>query len=1008
MATGRYIGSAWLAGILVGLLSTFGTLAQRPAPSFEHYTTDEGLASDYVTSLLRDRRGFLWVGTSNGLSRFDGQRFKTYRRQNGPGSLEGNYVVGDGLTEDKQGFLWVATNRGLHRFDPVREEFRIIPLPSQRDSQADNDYTSPLRFDAAGQGWFSSKYALYRLDPRTFRLKTYPLPRVVNNAYAEPFYDRQGRLWLSQAGRIYRFDPASERFENARLRLHSPADSAVQFKSFYQAPDGTFYLCGSRGVWQYDPAQDTFAPSGLPFSSLLTLVADQLPGQEPVWWVGGYGDGGLLLYVPATGQQIPFRRRADDRLSHNGGTALCFLRDPKTGILWIGTTRGLEKSDRYAIKFRRRLLDLPGADTRSTFVNVVRPDRQDPGRYWLAVRELGLVRWDRQTDQLQPIAFPQAPESRDALAVDQDQRGRIWVGMRQGVGRYDPATGRTEFLKDFLPAQPRNRHHMASVLTDRAGRVWLGSDNHGLYWYDPKTEAIRAWPLPTSPDMGFIRRIQEDRRGHIWALTGQGLYVLNPLTGQTRHVSLHGAPVKPTDLLQSTFAIDQQDHLWVSGIGFVAEADTTGKIRKVYTLANGLQGDHVFGITDDERGQIWLSTDDRLHELNPRTGAFRYYDKGSGLIEKMVFQPCELSRNAAGEVFIGFSGGFNYVRPADLRPNPVPPPVVLTELRVNNTARPMTGSLTLQPGENTLTIDFAALNFSQPAQNQYAYRLENFNREWVSTTAQQATYTNLAPGTYTFRVKAANNDAIWNETGTSLIVRVEPAFWQTIWFRLLCALLLCGILYGIYRYREGQRRRIEAVRERIAKDLHDDIGSTLSSIRVFSEVVQAQIAPVRPEAVPLLQRISTNATTLSESMQDIIWTIQSRNNRVQDVVTRLREFGMRMAEAKGIRFTMQVTDHFESLALDVEQRRNLYLIGKESINNAIKYAQCSRIDVQLSLVGKQLWLLIEDDGIGFDPATARTGNGLANLQQRAREVKGTLRVDTAPQQGTKIELLMRV
>ncbi|GAB4034950.1 hypothetical protein GCM10028774_22990 [Spirosoma jeollabukense] len=977
-----------------------------PTPSFEHFTTDQGLPSDYVTAILKDRRGFLWVGTTNGLSRFDGLTFKTYRRQNGPGGMLGSYIVDSGLTEDKEGFLWVATNRGLYQFDPIRERFQLVPVPTQRDGQADNDYTSPLRFDKQGFGWFSSKYKLYRLEPNTLRLTAFPLPAVIDNAYAEPYFDYAGRFWVNQAGHLYRFESTTGRYRPALAASKGRSDSLVQLRALYEDDKGLLLITTDRGVFRFDAQLDQFAPyTLLPQTSIHTLQPDNLPDGQPFWWMGG-GPTGLAAYVPATKQQVNFSHFPNDRFSYNGGTAICFYRDSQTGILWIGTNRGLEKVDPYAIKFGRKLLATD--NTQKTFVTVVRQDWRDDNRYWLAVRGAGLFSWNRQTSELQPIPMNRASRGAayDALNVVQDTGGRVWVGMPQGVGRYDPATGQTQFIHHFLPN--RERQAISVTYADHHGRIWLGSEHDGLFYYDPTADQIRAWPLPVPAGLGFVRRIQEDSRGRIWVLTGLGLYCLDPTRGQTRHIVLHGSPIQPTDRIHSTFSIDRTDHVWMSGIGFVARADTTGRIDQTYTLSNGLQADHVFSITEDNRGHIWMATDDRLHELNPKTGQFTYYDKGSGLIEKMVFVPGEITLNRQGELFIGYPGGFNYVQPNDLHRNLVPPPVVITGLKVNNIARSIGEPLNLQPGETTLTIEFAALNFSQPEKNRYAYQLVGFDNDWVSSDSRIATYTNLEPGHYTFRVKAANNDGVWNQRGATLGFRVVPAYWQTGWFRVLCVALVVAVLYAIYRYREGQRRRLERIRDRIAADLHDDMGSTLSSIRIFSDVVQQQIAPVRPEAVPVLQRISTSATTLSESMQDIIWTIQTKNDSLADVVTRMREFGLKMAEAKNIQFQMQVSDSFDSLRLNVEQRRNLYLIFKESLNNAVKYAEASRIDVSLNVTAKQLRLVIQDNGRGFEAATVRTGNGLPNLQKRADEIKGQLTLTSAPEQGTKIELTMKV
>jgi len=264
---------------------------------------------------------------------------------------------------------------------------------------------------------------------------------------------------------------------------------------------------------------------------------------------------------------------------------------------------------------------------------------------------------------------------------------------------------------------------------------------------------------------------------------------------------------------------------------------------------------------------------------------------------------------------------------------------------------------------------------------------------------------NLEPGTHKLHVKASNNDGVWSKE-IVYTIKVIPPFQKTIWFRVLILLAIAALISLILFYRKQQRKRLEKIRNRIATDLHDDMGSTLSSIRIFSDVAKKQIEEVKPETVQLLDRISNNATSLSENMQDIIWTIRSDNDTLEDLVSRMREFGLRVCDAKHIKFNTVVSQSFKASKLTLEQRRNLYLIFKEALNNAVKYSQCTQIDLILNLKNRFLKLELIDNGKGFDVETVKRGNGLNNLEKRAKEINGQIDIKSEPGKGTCINLMV--
>ncbi|WP_164851434.1 sensor histidine kinase [Larkinella soli] len=1005
------VGAAWLRRLVlvVGLGMPGRGFAQTADFSFQHYTTDQGLSNDEITTILKDRQGFMWFGTKNGLNRFDGLRFRVFRRTGRPDGLPGNYITG--LTLAPDGSIWVSTHRGLCRLDPLTERFEPIPLPTQHDREADNDFVSILVTDPKGFGWFAAVRNLYRIDLRTRKLTAFPVPAVSPSFFSVPYIDRKGRFWVLHGGAAYQFDPPSGRY--SYLGGRDGRHSGTPITSIYEDRQGRIlFPTFGKGLMQFDERSGSLIDLPDGSSVVMSLLEDRMPDGTRFFWAGG-GPNGLFAFSPERRWYHYFRPDFRDAFSHNGGVADSFYKDPQTGLVWIGTERGLQKVDPYAVKFTRKWLPIPREANPYNQVGTVLQDRSDSSLYWIGVWGAGLFRWHRPSDTFTLIDHRRGLSNWDVHDLAQDRRGHLWIGLTGGLDEYDPQQNRWVRWRRFPGLALDKAPNCTVLFPDRDGLIWAGTPSSGLFLIDPENRMVRSWPLkaagrPESP--ARVNKLDQDGLGRTWVLTSDGLFRIDRHSDRTEAVSLRSSDprVQPTDRIQSTFRIDSKNRLWVSGIGFLAQADLDGNVRRVYTLENGLQADHIAGIGEDRTGTLWLSTDRWLHELNPQTGRFRYYRKTEGLFADRTNNRVCMDRS--GEVFLGFSGAFNAFRPERLRRNAVPPPVVIPEVRIGGEEqKPLPGGeVRIEPDQNTFQIQFLALNYSQPEKNRYAYRLEGFDTGWIFTDNPTATYTNLEPGRYTFRVKAANNDGVWNEEGTALAFRVVPPYWKTWWFRLAGGLLVAAAGFGIYQYRERQRRRLEAIRNRIATDLHDDMGSTLSSIRIFSDVVQQQIGPVRPEAVPILERISTSATTLSESMQDIIWTIQTRYDSLEDVVTRMREFGLKLAEAKGIDFRMQVSDQFLSTRLDVEQRRNLYLIFKESINNAVKYAGCTAIEVHLVLDGRRLSMRIQDNGSGFDPATVRSGNGLPNLKKRAKEIRGELAVVSAPGRGTRIELTTRI
>ena len=605
----------------------------------------------------------------------------------------------------------------------------------------------------------------------------------------------------------------------------------------------------------------------------------------------------------------------------------------------------------------------------------------EQGRLWIGTQSKGL-------DCLLPGAtrfqhFRHQPTT-NSLGDDQVRclyadagSSQLWVGTEGGLSSYAPATGR---FRVFRPAGaagagagtlPSGFVH--GIWPRRGGQLWLATGGGGLCLFDPQSARFRTYRTDEnnsrSLSSDFVRAVQTDRRGRLWLGTeGGGLCRLD-------------------DVRQGKF--------------------------QTYREPQGLPEDLVFGVQEDEQGRIWLSSNKGLACLTPGTGNIRTFDTRDGLPQD-EFNAGAAGRGRNGRLYFGGTNGLVAFESAAVQTTSMPPPVLLTGFRKFNQPVALDTSITerrqlrLGPRDYSFTLEFAALNFRHPDKNRYAYRLDGFDPAWVAAGGRhEATYTNLDPGTYTFRVRAANNDGVWNLRGTALTVIIAPAWYQTWWFRVLAVAVGLGLLYVAYRVRVRQLLALAQVRQGIARDLHDDIGSTLSSISMLSQIARTHYHSPHPErAADLLEQIGDSAHRMLDAMDDIVWSINPRHDSLDEVVIRMRRFASEVLEAHDIDFTFRVGTGVAGLKLPMRTRREFYLLYKEAVNNLAKYARCQRATLELTYGHGQLHLLVQDDGVGFDPAAPARGggNGLTNMRSRAAAIQGHLDIKTTSGAGTSIRL----
>ena len=1019
--------------LISNILTLFVVQAQSGNSSFIHYTTDQGLSNDYIKDILKDRQGFLWIATQNGLNRFDGHSFRQFFHDpENTNSLPGNLVKH--LTLDHDGFLWATCENGICRIDPATLIFNRFYLPENRDASDQNDQTGRVVFDEVGMGWVSAKNALHCFDPVSGDVHSYPMELEEAGSFTT-YYDRTGKIWLIENQIISYFDT-----HTSKLRIlptdtpGNPLAGAAPLNICEDLQGKLWVTTWFKGLAWYDPVLDSLLdyPDDKTLTSVILL--DKYSRDGTSFWLGG-GKYGLFYFDPVTGNDIQFPIDPRDAFTHNNYIATALFSEGEMGSLWVGTEAGLEHYSPASLRFDRVILPIDISFGQFSLMSGAVQDMTDPSgnSYYIAMWGSGLFSWDRRRNQFEHLhAGNSGLKNNGLFCVMQDSNGMIWMGS-EGISRLDPRTGKWKNWGCFSKRINESLIVM-SCIEDKQGGLWFGTNRGGLFWYNPlkdKMEEVELPPKAYSAEGRLrIRNMHLDEEGMIWMATTNFPIRFDPATRKASVFQISNEKYRYNNWTDVHLA--KSGLLYATSHDCLLEMDTQGVVLRKFDQNNGLRSNQVYFIEEDRKGHLWLNTTFLLHCLDPQTGRFNYFGTSDGLFKNTITDGLVMMPN--GEIFIGFQNAFNYFNPESLPRNEAPPPVAITSIKVMGKERQPVGNeivcvkplfsrkkcyhhdslLILYPGDEIFTLQFAALNFNQPSRNRYAFMLEGFNEDWVYTNHNFATYTNLDGGEYLFRVKAANNDGVWNEAGTSVLVKVIPPLTERWYFQLMMALLALLILLGIWYYRHQQRLRLGTFQENLARDLHDEMGSTLSSIRFFSEYAKTQIGPDKPEVVAILQRIILSASALSESMQDIVWAMRQNNDQLEDLGVRMTEFGLRMFEARNVQFKAHIGNGFSGKSLSPEMRRNLYLIFKEAVNNAAKYAAATEVELFLSVRKGLLLMKLTDNGQGFDAQDPPSevmgsgGNGLQNMTKRAEEIGGSLEIVSNKNEGTNIIVRLRI
>ena len=793
-----------------------------------------GLSQGSVMAIAQDSTGFVWLGTEDGLNRYDGAEMRHFLRDRSDAkSLPNNWI--SALATDDDGRLWIGTDGGGVVLRAPGEFGFQVPLGPTGQALLDpQSHVRVLRPDSQDRIWIGSRQQGLRVVDlksgltREYRHDPTDPSSLSDDSVVAIQHDAAGLVWIGTERGLDRIDLSSGQVTRLGARLAALLGSRagpVRVNALHLDRRGTLWIGMSSGVARYDIPSDHFDlfrhdaanPASLPDDRITTIFEDD----EQRLWFGTAG--GLALLDPRSDRFTSFHHDPADPASLPDSHIVTIFQD-RSGLLWLGTKAGGAAIwNPRSWSFGHQRLGSPEADNVAAFA------QDSHGTLWIGSVGGGLTSIERSSgrtaSRLHDPANPDSIGDNYIMALVADRKDRIWYGtMAAGLERLEPATGR---IKRFPvgPAQPNALPSpgIMSLLLDSRGRVWVGTYGGGACVVDGATDAVRCYPVKhgDAPGLSSDRAtaLAEDRSGLVWVGTdGGGLNVIDPATG--RIASFRHDPRDPRSLSADTVYavhVDERGQVWagtrgggldrVQGVPFGREP-----VRfRNYSESDGLPNSTIYGIESDGSGHLWLSTNRGLARFQPATEQFLSLRESHGL-QGDEFNFGAHYRSPSGELFFGGARGFNAFYPERLRFNRAAPKVALTAfLKFNAPAETGVAPERLQGiklgyRDDVVTFRFAALDFAAPGENRYAYKLEGFDRDWVdAVNGRQATYTNLAGGSYVFRVKAANADGYWNEAALGLPIEVAPPPWQRWWAYLLYAIAIALALYAVWA---AQQRKL--------------------------------------------------------------------------------------------------------------------------------------------------------------------------------------------------------
>lgn len=951
---------------------------------FSNYTDSNSISDNVIFDIAEDRNNDLWfAGFSHGVTRYDQRtgQFKKYPAL----SKDGNPYYGiNRIVNDADKNLWFATaGRGLAQYDFAKDTFHFYyPHPGMpKDGTARGfNYLTDVVQDKNDRNiiWVSTFLGLFSFDKTTKQFTYYPseltkkgVPDILINDM-EP--DRNGLLWVGtyESG-LHCFDTRTKNFLSQNTKRFATIVYDLKFVN-----DSILYAaCLNSGLWQLNTSTGIAADITPPLNPL-----DPTAKSPNIQKVSVTPEAGVFI-----GGNYYFYQRHPDFLRLQKNVSFPPVKAPFVGLAGIAWD---EKRQRY----------------------------------WITTvyeEEEGVYTLDKDLRQVSRVLFSaQKKNNRNFKKPIVDALGRVWLsGNTNTIFQWDDQRQLFTEETGVIPLPDSVKKRLWRLSETKDGNIWMMYGDRFIYW-DVKKNTTEDYPLAWNSnykgrhDIG-LSELKTDPDGNAWLFTENGMFFCNRQQKKVEHIFKTGT--SKNDLLSSIViagAFNKYNDLWLtSGNGIQVISVKDHSVLANHDLDAGLPSMLVSSINTDSSGRIWAGTTAGLALFNPKNKTWRVYNRLDGL--ERDYLDGDISITSNNKIVIDQLNGFLIKDLNELAPESKPPVLRITSILINGTEYKdsllpeFTHQLVLPYNKNNIDIEFAAMDWLYPFKTYYYFRIDGISTgQGMSNERQDGkiSLVGLQPGKYVLRIKALSGNGIYSEEIVFPVI-IKPPFWKTWWFISICAVLLASLLYGLYRYRINRIIEMQDLRNNISKDLHDDIGASLSNINILNELTRRNIE--QPEkSKEYLAKASEDIQRISESLSDIVWNINPKYDDPENLFIRMKRYVADMLDGKNINGDLDFPDNTAKFSLSMTKRRDLYLIFKEAVNNLVKYSGAKNAEIKVQVSEHHISLLIKDDGKGFDRNNIRMGNGLHNMEQRAKASGATLSVRSAPGKGTTVELMMKV